>query len=123
MTYCPVFKGVRKILKEFNLLLTPEQAYKRVLSEVPITGFKNAKSLKDNLVRAVLPQLDRVGSSKSCEGQIFHVKFATHLKILQNFKKQNLKKLLTFLKALWIVIRAMLYITLNEKNVSLNSLM
>ena len=54
MTYCPVFKGVRKILKEFNLLLTPEQAYKRVLSEVPITGFKNAKSLKDNLVRVYL---------------------------------------------------------------------
>ena len=31
----------------------------------------------------------------------------TQLKILQNLKKQSQKKLLTFLKALWIVIRTM----------------
>ena len=38
-----------------------------IVSEVPITGFKNVESLKDHLVRAVLPQLDREGRSKPCE--------------------------------------------------------
>ena len=73
LTYYPVFKDVRKILKELHLLLTPDQAHK-VFSEVPIIGFKNAKSLKDHLVRAVLPQLDREtdlnhvrGANRSCE--------------------------------------------------------
>ena len=48
-----------------------------------------------------------------------HVKYATQLKIRQNLKKQSQKKLLTFLKALWIVIRTMRYIFLNSRNVSL----
>ena len=64
LTYHPVLEDVRKVLKELNLLLTPDQAHKRVFSEVPIIGFKNAKSLKDHLVRVVLPQLDREGRSK-----------------------------------------------------------
>ena len=38
-----------------------------VFSEVPIIGFKNVKSLKDHLVGAVLPQVDREGRSKPCE--------------------------------------------------------
>ena len=46
MTYYPVFKDVRKVLKELHLLLTPDKAHKRVFSEVPVIGFKNAKSLR-----------------------------------------------------------------------------
>ena len=68
LTYYPVFKDVRKILKELDLLLTPDQAHERVFSEGPIIEFKNTKSLKDHLVRAVSPQLDREGRSKPCEG-------------------------------------------------------
>ena len=68
LTYYPAFRDVRKILKELHLLLTPDKAHKKVFSEVPITGFKNAKSLKAHLVRAVLRQLDREGRSKPCEG-------------------------------------------------------
>ena len=59
---------MRKILKELHVLLTPDQAHKRVFSEVLVIGFKNAKSLKDHLVIAVLPQLDREGRSKPCKG-------------------------------------------------------
>ena len=66
-TYYPVFKDVRKILNKLHLLLTPDQAHKKVFSEVPITGFKNAKSLNDHVLQAVLPQLDREGRSKQCE--------------------------------------------------------
>ena len=68
LNYYPVFKDVRKILKELHFLLTPDQAHKRVFSEVSIIGFKNAMSFKDHLVRAFLPQLDREGRSKPCEG-------------------------------------------------------
>ena len=58
LTYYPIFKNVRKIPEELPLLLS---------SEVSIIGFKNASSLKDHLVRTVLPQLDREGRYKSCE--------------------------------------------------------
>ena len=105
MTYYPVFKTVRKILKELHLLLTPDQAHKKVFSEVPNIGFKNTKSLKDYLVRAVLPQLDRECRSKLCEGA--NVKYASQLKIPQNLRKESQKKILKFLKALWIVIPTM----------------
>ena len=46
LTYYYVFKNVRKIFKDLHLLLTPDQAHKRVFSEVPIIGFKNAKVLR-----------------------------------------------------------------------------
>ena len=55
LTYYPVFKNVRKILEKLHLLLTPDQSHKKVFSEVPIIGFKSTNSLKDHLVRAVLP--------------------------------------------------------------------
>ena len=45
LTYCPVFKNVRKILKELHLLPTPGKDHDRVFSEVRIIGFKNVKKL------------------------------------------------------------------------------
>ena len=51
---------------ELHLLLTPDKAHKKVFSEVPIIGFESAKSLKDHLERAILPQLDTEGRSKPC---------------------------------------------------------
>ena len=44
LIYYPVFKDVRTILKELHRLLTTDQAHKRIFSEVPTIGFKNAKS-------------------------------------------------------------------------------
>ena len=107
LTYYPVFKDVRKILKKLL-----HQAHKKVFSEVPVIGFKNAKNLKDHLVSAVLPQLDREGRSKPCKGanrscEVCKSVYASQLKILQNLKKQSRKKLLTFLKVLWIAIQTM----------------
>ena len=87
MTYYPVFKDVRKILKELHLLLKPDQAHQRVFSEAPIIGFKNTKSLKDHLVRAVLPQLDREGRSKPCEGANRSCEVCESVKDTTKFKK------------------------------------
>ena len=68
LTYYPVFQNVKKILAELHLLLTPDVAHKAGFTNVPIIGFKNDRSLKDHLVRAVLPKVDAEGGSKPCEG-------------------------------------------------------
>ena len=39
LIYYPVFKYGREIVEELHLLLTPDQAHKKVFSEVPIIGF------------------------------------------------------------------------------------
>ena len=58
-TFYPVFKNVAKIIKELHLLLTLDQANKKVFSEAPIFDSKNTKGLKDHLVRAAVPQSKR----------------------------------------------------------------
>ena len=87
MTYYPVFKDVRKILKELHLLLTSDQADKKFFSEVPIIDFKNVKSLKDHLVRTALPQLDREGRTKPCDGANRSCKVRESVKDTTKFKK------------------------------------
>ena len=62
LTYCSVFKNVRKILKELHLLPTPDKAHDKVFSEVRIIGFKNPKKLSKSCFRVV----DREGGSKQC---------------------------------------------------------
>ena len=89
MTDYPGCKDIRKILKGLHLLLTPDQAHERVFSEVPTIGFKNAKSLQDHLVRAVLPQLDREGRSKPCEGANRSCEVCDSVNDATKFKKAN----------------------------------
>ena len=66
LTYYPAFQIVKKILAELHLLLTPDIAHKTVFKNVPTIGFKNDRSLKDHLVRAVLTNIDAEGRSKPC---------------------------------------------------------
>ena len=64
-TYYPVFQNIRNILQELHLLLVPDKKHKKVFSKVPVIGFrKDGKSLKDYLVRAVLPQTNK---TERCE--------------------------------------------------------
>ena len=76
LTYYSVFQNVKKILAELHLLLTPDVAHKAVFTNVPIIGFKNDRSLKDHLVRAVLPKVDAEGRSKPCGGRNVLVRYA-----------------------------------------------
>ena len=70
-----------------------------VFPKVPIIGFKNAKSLKDHLVRAVLPQLDREredlnhvrGANRSCE-------VCKSVKDTTKFKKAESQEMFDILK-------------------------
>ena len=115
LTYYPFFKAVKKLLKELHLLLTPDQAHKRVFSEVTIIGFKNVKSLKNHWVRATLPQLDREGRSKPYEGANHSFEVCDSVKDTMKFKKPESKETFDILKGLWIVIRTMWYIFLTAK--------
>ena len=69
LIYYPVFQNVKKLLAELHLLLSPDVAHKAVFTNVPIIGFKNDRSLKDHLVRAVLLKVDAEGGSKPCGGE------------------------------------------------------
>ena len=68
LTYYPVAKNFKKVLAELHLFLTPDVAHKVVFTNMPIIDFKNDRSLKDNLVLAVLPKHDVEDRSKSCGG-------------------------------------------------------
>ena len=98
MTYYPVFNDVRKIPKGLHLLLKADQVHKKVFSEVPIIGFKNAKSLKDHLVRAVLLQWDREDRSKQCEGANRSCEVCNSVKDTTKFKKAESEETFDILK-------------------------
>ena len=98
MTYYPVFKNVRKILNSYTFYLLQTKLIKGIFSKVPIIGFKNAKSLKDHLIRAVLPQLDREARSKPCKGENRSCEVCESVKDTTKIKKAELEKRFDILK-------------------------
>ena len=66
ITYYPAFQNARSILEELQILLAPDEEYKKVFPEIPIVGFWNGKSLKDYLVRGEFPKTDNAGDSEWC---------------------------------------------------------
>ena len=66
ITYYPAFQNVRSLLQELQILLAPDEENKKIFPKVPIVGFRNGKSLKGHLVRAVLPKMDNAGRSEPC---------------------------------------------------------
>ena len=66
ITYYPAFENFRSILEELQILLAADKKQKKVFPEVPIVGFRNGKSLKDYLVRAVMPKMDNAGGYEPC---------------------------------------------------------
>ena len=63
--YYPNFQNVRNILQELHILLTPDQGHRKVFQDIPVAGFCNGKSLKDQLVRAKLPNVEVTGWPES----------------------------------------------------------
>ena len=66
ITYYPNFQNVRNILQELDFLLTPDKEYKKVFPDVPVVRFRNGKSIKDYLVKAVLPKTKKNGRCEPC---------------------------------------------------------
>ena len=75
LTDYPAFQNVKKISAELHLLLTPDVAHKTVFTNVPTIGFKNDRSLKDHLVRAVLPNIDAEGRPNRVGGKNVLVRY------------------------------------------------
>ena len=63
ITYYLAFQNVRIILQELHILLTPDLEHKKVFQDIPVVGFCNGKSLKDHLVRAKLPNVEKIGNA------------------------------------------------------------
>ena len=66
ITYYPVFQNTKTILEELQILLAPDKEHQKLFPIVPVVGFHNGKSLKDNLVRASLPIRNQTLGSESC---------------------------------------------------------
>ena len=54
-------------MEELHTLLTPNKEHRKVFPNVPVIGLLNGKSLKNFLVRAILPKLNKSGRCKPCE--------------------------------------------------------
>ena len=68
LTYYPLFQNFKNILAELHFLLTPVDAHKVVFTNLTIIGFKNDRSLKYHLVRAVSHKVNAESRSKPCQG-------------------------------------------------------
>ena len=66
ITYYPVFQNIRNILQDFHLLLASDREHKKVFPDVPVAGFCNGKSFKDDLVRGALPKTNDTGRCEPC---------------------------------------------------------
>ena len=67
ITYHPVLLKLKNVLSEIHLLLTPDREHRKVFENIPIVGFRRARSLKDILVRVkVAPIEKKKGSCRSC---------------------------------------------------------
>ena len=55
--YNPAFSKLSKVLKELDCILQGDNEHRKVFKETPLIGFSNGKSLKNILVRAVLPKI------------------------------------------------------------------
>ena len=98
LTYHPFLKNVKKIVEVLHILVTLDQTHQKVFSEVPVIGFKNAKSLKDLSVIAILPQLDRERRSKPCEGASRSCEVCESVKDTTKFQKAESEETLDILK-------------------------
>ena len=98
LTYYPVFQNVKKLLAELHLLLTPDVAHKAVFTNVPIIGFRNDRSLKDHLVRAVLPKVDAEGGSKPCGGKKRSCEVCKSVNDTSYFKRRDTDETFNILK-------------------------
>ena len=55
-------------MTRIHLLLTPDNEHNKLFRDVPIIGLRRAKSLRDILVRAKIPQIKNKGWCSPCKG-------------------------------------------------------
>ena len=55
-------------MNRMHILLTPDRQHNKVFRDIPIIGFRRAKSLKNILVRAEIPQIKNKFWCSPCKG-------------------------------------------------------
>ena len=61
ITYHPSLAELKIIITRIHLLLTPDNEHNKVFRDAPIIGFRRAKSSKNILVKAKIPQIKNKG--------------------------------------------------------------
>ena len=79
-------------------MLTADVAHKAVFTNVPMIGFKNDRSLKDDLVRDVLPKVDPEGRSKPCGGKKCSCEVCISVNNTSHFKRRDTNEAFNILK-------------------------
>ena len=59
ITYHPDFSNLKDTMSFLHFLLTPDQEYQKVFHKIPIIGLRRVKSLKDIIVTAKVPPLQK----------------------------------------------------------------
>ena len=77
-------------MTRIHLLLTPDNEHNNVFRDVPIIGFRRAKSLKDILGRAKIPQIKCKDWCGPCKGP--RCEIWKHIVPTRNFKPSALKR-------------------------------
>ena len=98
LTYCPVFQNVKKMLAELHLFVTPDDAHKTVFAHVPIISFKNDSSLKNHLVRTVLPNIEAEGRPKLCRWKKHSCEVSKSINSTSHFKRRDTDETFNILK-------------------------
>ena len=86
VTYHPVFRDVRKNLEELHMILASDVGYKKVFSEVPMTGFKINKNIKAHFVKHLAHR------SKPCGGKGPPYHLCENMKDTFTFKSKHLNE-------------------------------
>ena len=76
-------------LKELHVVLACDEDRKKVFPEVPIIGFNNNKNLKSHLVRATLPDINKLGRYKPCGGNRPPCQLCSNIKNTSTFKSKR----------------------------------
>ena len=68
--YNPAFSKLSKVLKELDCILRGDDQHRRVFKDTPLVGFSNGKSLKNILVRAILPKRSLSNNENKALGKV-----------------------------------------------------
>ena len=77
-------------MTRIQLLLTPDNEHNKVFRDVPIIGFRRAKSLKDILVKAKTPQIKSKGWCGPCKRP--RCKICKHIVRTRSFTSSTTKR-------------------------------
>ena len=77
-------------MTKIHLLLTPDNEHNKVFRDVPIIGLRRAKSLKDKVVRAKVPQIKNKGWCSPYKGPTCEI--CKHIVPTRNFTSSTTKR-------------------------------